>query len=173
MAARWAVIAFGVVVYTFVLKLVFTGCLNLIPEEAYYWNYAQHLDIGYLDHPPMVAWLIWLSTSILGKSEFAVRLPAFICWIIAAAFMIRLTLNLCDRSAAYRSVLLLAVLPIYFGLGFFMTPDAPLFAAWASSLYFIERALIGQEAEHGAGWEYRWGSACCRNTRSRSWVLRS
>ena len=144
-AARWAVVTFGVVVYTFVLKLVFTGCLNLIPEEAYYWNYAQHLDIGYLDHPPMVAWLIWLSTSILGKSEFAVRLPAFICWIIAAAFMIRLTLNLGDRSAAYRSVLLLAVLPIYFGLGFFMTPDAPLFAAWASSLYFIERALIGQD----------------------------
>jgi dolichol-phosphate mannosyltransferase len=142
---RWPVLTVGIVTYTFILKLIFVGYLNLIPEEAYYWNYAQHLDIGYLDHPPMVAWLIWLSTSTFGKSEFSVRLPALVCWLVAAVFMIRLTLNLCDRSAAYRTILLLAVLPIYFGLGFFMTPDAPLFAAWAASLYFLERALIAQE----------------------------
>jgi dolichol-phosphate mannosyltransferase len=142
---RWPVLTVGIVAYTFALKLIFVGNLDLIPEEAYYWNYAQHLDIGYLDHPPMVAWLIWLSTSILGTSEFSVRLPAFACWLVAAVFMGRLTLNLCDRSAAYRSALLLAVLPIYFGLGFFMTPDAPLLAAWAASLYFLERALIAQK----------------------------
>jgi dolichol-phosphate mannosyltransferase len=139
------VVMVSIVTYTFILKFIFIGVVNLIPEEAYYWNYAQHLDIGYLDHPPMVAWLIWLSTSIFGKSEFSVRLPAFVCWLIAAIFMVRLTFNLCDKSAAYRSVLLLAVLPIYFGLGFFMTPDAPLFAAWAASLYFLERALIAQD----------------------------
>ncbi|MGH7855530.1 MAG: glycosyltransferase family 39 protein, partial [Candidatus Binatia bacterium] len=46
-----------------------------------YWNYAQHLDFSYLDHPPMVAWLIWLSTSLFGNSEFSVRLPASIAWI--------------------------------------------------------------------------------------------
>ncbi len=152
---RWPVIAIGIVTYTFVLKLIFMGYVNLIPEEAYYWNYAQHLDIGYLDHPPMVAWLIWLSTSIFGKSEFAVRLPAYLCWIIAATFMVRLTFNLCGGSAAYRSALLLAVLPIYFGLGFFMTPDAPLFAAWSGSLYFVERALIGQDRR-----AWRWGGVC-------------
>lgn len=146
-AKYWPLLAVGVVTYTVALKLGFVGYLDLIPEEAYYWNYARHLDIGYLDHPPMVAWLIWLSTSLFGKSEFAVRLPAFLCWTVAAVFMMRLALNICGRSAAYGTVLLLAVLPIYFGLGFFMTPDAPLFAAWAASLYFLERALIAQEAE--------------------------
>jgi dolichol-phosphate mannosyltransferase len=152
---RWPVLAAGIVSYTFVLKLIFLGYLNLIPEEAYYWNYARHLDIGYLDHPPMVAWLIWLSTSIFGKSEFSVRLPAFLCWLAAAAFMFRLTRDLCDRSTAYRSAMLLAVLPIYFGLGFFMTPDAPLFATWAGSLYFLERALITQERR-----PWRWIGVC-------------
>ena len=42
---------------------------NLYPEEAYYWNYAQHLDLGYLDHPPMVAWLIHLGTTVFGNTE--------------------------------------------------------------------------------------------------------
>jgi len=149
-AFRWRVLTIATLAYVLVLRLVFMGLVNLIPEEAYYWNYAQHLDLSYLDHPPMVAWLIWLSTSVLDKSEFSVRLPAFICWIIAALFMFRLTLNLFDRTTAFRSVLLLAVLPIYFGLGFFMTPDAPLCAAWAGSLYFLERALLSQK--HRAWW---------------------
>lgn len=149
-AFRWQVLTIATLAYVLVLRLVFMGLVNLIPEEAYYWNYAQHLDLSYLDHPPMVAWLIWLSTSVLGKSEFSVRLPAYLCWIIAALFMFRLTLNLFDRTTAFRSILLLAVLPIYFGLGFFMTPDVPLYAAWAGSLYFLERALLGQK--HRAWW---------------------
>ncbi len=141
----WPLVTISTVAYLFLIKLLFVAYVNLIPEEAYYWNYARHLDMGYLDHPPMVAWLIWLSTFLLDKSEFSVRLPAILCWFVATAFMVRLTLNFFDRSAAYRAALLLAVLPIYFGLGFFMTPDAPLFAAWTASLYFLERALIAQE----------------------------
>ena len=154
-AIRWAVVTISVLTYVLMLKLIFMGCVNLIPEEAYYWNYAQRLDWGYLDHPPMVAWLIWISTSLFGKSELSVRLPAYVCWIIAAIFMFRLTLNLYDRPAAFRTILLLAVLPIYFGLGFFMTPDAPLYAAWAGCLYFLERALIAQNRR---AW---WGVGTC------------
>ncbi len=154
-AIRWSVITISVVAYVLILKLIFMGCVNLIPEEAYYWNYAQHLDWGYLDHPPMVAWLIWISTNLLGKSEVSVRLPAYVAWIIAAFFMFRLTLNLYDRPAAFRTILLLAVLPIYFGLGFFMTPDAPLYAAWAGCLYFLERALVAQSRR---AW---WGVGTC------------
>lgn len=152
---RWRVITISVVAYALILRAIFMASINLIPEEAYYWNYAQRLDWGYLDHPPMVAWLIRLSTDLIGKSEFSVRLPAYVCWIVAAIFMFRLTLNLYDRPAAFRAVLLLAVLPIYFGLGFFMTPDAPLLAAWVACLYFLERALIAQNRR---AW---WGVGVC------------
>ena len=154
-AVRWPVVTISILTYVLILKVIFMGSVNLIPEEAYYWNYAQHLDWGYLDHPPMVAWLIWLSTSIFGKSELSVRLPAYVCWIVATIFMFRLTLNLYDRPAAFRTILLLAVLPIYFGLGFFMTPDASLYAAWAGCLYFLERALIAQNSR---AW---WGVGIC------------
>src|ERR1043166_267596 len=152
---RWPTLTAGVVAYLLVLKLIFINSVNLIPEEAYYWNYARHLDWSYLDHPPMVGWLIWLSTSLLGKSELSVRLPAYVCWIITAVFMFRLTLTLFDRPAALRAILLLAVLPIYFGLGLFMTPDAPLCAAWAGCLYFLERALLAQDRR--AWW---WAALC-------------
>jgi dolichol-phosphate mannosyltransferase len=154
-ANHWRRLAVVVVVYTVAFKLAAIGPVNLIPEEAYYWNYAQHLDLSYLDHPPMVAWLIWVSTSLFGKSEFSVRLPALISWAFAVGFMFRLTAHVFDGNTAFRCLLLMAVLPFYFGFGFFMTPDAPLFAAWAGCLFYLYRALI---AESRSAW---WGAALC------------
>ncbi|MBB3386633.1 MULTISPECIES: glycosyltransferase family 39 protein [unclassified Rhizobium] len=145
--------AVGIIIYLLSLRLVFLGFANLLPEEAYYWNYAQHLDIGYLDHPPMVAWLIWLGTTLFGDNEFGVRIGAYICWLLTAGFSFYLARNLFDKATAIACALLVAVLPFYFSTGFLMMPDAPLAAAWVATLYFLERALIGEKrlAWLGAG----------------------
>jgi len=145
--------AVGIIIYLLSLRLVFLGFANLLPEEAYYWNYAQHLDIGYLDHPPMVAWLIWLGTTLFGDNEFGVRVGAYICWLLTAGFSFYLARNLFDKATAIACALLVAVLPFYFSTGFLMMPDAPLAAAWVATLYFLERALLGEKhlAWFGAG----------------------
>ena len=65
--------------YAFFLRLLYGAQIELIPEETYYWNYSRHLDIGYLDHPPMVAWLIKLGTLLFGDTEFGVRFGALCC----------------------------------------------------------------------------------------------
>jgi dolichol-phosphate mannosyltransferase len=126
------------------MRLIFGATLDLMPEEAYYWDYSQHLDIGYLDHPPMVAWLIWLGTKVGGNTEFSVRIGAILCWFIAAFFIFQLTRNLYGKTAAFIALMLFCVLPFFFVTGLVMTPDAPLTAAWSGGLYFLERALIGE-----------------------------
>ena len=151
----WRVLAVCLIAYSLVIRFLSGAFIDLIHEEAYYWMYAQHLDISYLDHPPMVAWLIALSTSMFGNSELAVRLPAFACWIVAAVFMYKLTLRFFDKSAAMRAVMLGAVLPIYFSTGQLMTPDAPLYACWAGCLFFLERVLIGKKK-----WAWLGAGAC-------------
>ncbi len=152
-STQWRVFALVVIGYTVLLRLVYLGLPELIPEEAYYWNYAMHLDLGYLDHPPMVAWIIWLGTLVFGTSEFAIRIGSFICWIITALFTYGLALNIFNKSTAISSVMLLAILPMFFGVGLVTTPDAPLVTCWAGALYFLERALVGQDrsAWWGAG----------------------
>ena len=139
---RWRVFSLAIVGYAILIRLAFAGAIDLLPEEAYYWNYAQHLDIGYFDHPPMVAWLIWLSTTFFGHSEFAVRAGAIVCWFITAFFMFRLSTRLFGRTNGFRTLMLLAICPIYFATGFVMIPDASLYAAWAATLYFLQRALL-------------------------------
>jgi dolichol-phosphate mannosyltransferase len=148
---RWRVAAIGVLAYLLALRLVFIGLVDLVPEETYYWNYAQHLDIGYLDHPPMVAWLIWAGTTIFGNNEFGVRIAAYLTWLGTAFFVFRLSRNMFGKSAAIVSVLLVSVMPFFFSTGFLMMPDVPLTATWAGTLYFLERALIGN---HRRAW---WG----------------
>jgi dolichol-phosphate mannosyltransferase len=143
---RWRVAVIGLVAISFLLRLLYIGQVELLPEDSYYWNYSQHLDLGYLDHPPMVAWLIWLGTHVFGGSEFGVRIGALCCAGVAAFFSYRLTRNLFGEDSALVALVLLQVMPFFFLAGLLMTPDAPLTAAWSATLYFLERALLGGQA---------------------------
>jgi dolichol-phosphate mannosyltransferase len=125
------------------VRLIYAGQLELLEEEAYYWNYARHLDIGYLDHPPMVAVLIRLGTAIFGDSEFGVRVCALLTWLLGAWFTYRYACRSLDRTIAFRTLLLYSLLPFFFWTGLVMTPDAPLVACWAAVLFSLHRALIG------------------------------
>jgi dolichol-phosphate mannosyltransferase len=139
---NWRALAVGFVVCTVLLRLIYASRIELLPEETYYWNYSRHLDIGYLDHPPMVAWLIRVTTTVLGESEFGVRAGAILCGVIASLFVYRLTRELFDDASALVALVFMQVLPFFFFSGMMMTPDAPLTAAWAALLYYLHQALI-------------------------------
>jgi hypothetical protein len=49
------------------IRFIFTGVMGIMPQDAYYDFYAQHLDLSYYDHPPMIAYLLRFFTSIFGK----------------------------------------------------------------------------------------------------------
>ena len=149
--ARWRVFVVALIGYAFFLRLIFSAQIELLPEEAYYWNYSRHLDIGYLDHPPMVAWLIRLGTDLFGNGEFGVRFGALVCGTVTAFFAYRLARNLFGEDTALIALAISQLLPFFFLSGMLMTPDAPLTAAWAASLYFLERALFGARP-----WAWAW-----------------
>ena len=144
---KWNYWCVAVLVYLTLLKLFYLGVPELIFEEAYYWNYAQHLDIGYLDHPLMVAWMIKAFTLVLGNNEFAVRIGAFLCWFISARYVFKLTRETLNEASAYWALVLLAALPAYFSFGWFMSPDAPLTACWAAAIYYFHQVIVKANAK--------------------------
>ena len=141
--------------YLFALRVAYVGALELLPEEAYYWSYSQHLALSYLDHPPLVAWLIAGSTALLGQTEWAVRLPALACSLVTAGFAFALAGRWLGKTAAAATLALCAALPFFFASGVLMTPDAPLTAAWCGALYFLWRALVDEKPR---AW---WGAGLC------------
>ena len=49
-------------------RAVMAALVPLTADEAYYWLWSRHLDAGYLDHPPAIAWLIRAGTMLFGDT---------------------------------------------------------------------------------------------------------
>ena len=145
-STQWRTLAVGLAACAWLLRLIYSSQIEMLPEETYYWNYSNHLDIGYLDHPPMVAWLIRLGTTLFGTTEFGVRFGAMCSGVVGSFFIYRLTRNLFDEASALVALVLMQLLPFFFFAGILMTPDAPMTAAWAALLFYLERALLGGRA---------------------------
>jgi len=139
---NWRVLAIACTGFMVALRFIYLGTAELIPDEAYYWNYNEHLSIGYLDHPPMIAWVIWLGTNIFGDNEFGVRIMPYISGLITLYFIFRLTSLLFDKTSAYISLLITSVLPFTVATGFLATTDSLQVMLWAICLYLIANIAI-------------------------------
>lgn len=143
---NWRVLAIACTAFIVILKVLYLGTAELIPDEAYYWNYKEHLSIGYLDHPPMIAWAIWIGTSIFGDNEFGVRFIPYISGIVTLYFVFRLTKLLFDNTSAYISLLITSILPFTVASGFLATTDALQVMLWAMSLFLIANIAINKSS---------------------------
>ncbi|HKS89439.1 MAG TPA: glycosyltransferase family 39 protein [Stellaceae bacterium] len=121
---------------------------GLYPDEAQYWFWAQHPAFGYYSKPPMVAWLIGLTTGAFGDSEFAVRLSAPLLHAAAAGFVYAIGTRLYDRRTGFWSALAYATLPGVSLSAFIISTDAALLPCWAAALY----AFIRAREPAGARW---------------------
>jgi 4-amino-4-deoxy-L-arabinose transferase-like glycosyltransferase len=120
------------------------GHVQLSPHEAYYWQFARHLDVSYFDHPPLAAWTIRAATELFGDSERAIRVAAAVHAAIAALFLFLAGRRLFGPAAAVAALAVALATPI-FSLGqAIITPDGPLLAGWVAALYFTTRAIQEQ-----------------------------
>ncbi|HEV2261352.1 MAG TPA: glycosyltransferase family 39 protein [Candidatus Rubrimentiphilum sp.] len=109
-------------------------------DEAYYWLWSRHLDFGYMDHPPAVAWLI-AAGSWLGHSALAIRLPFILCEGLAAIVvgLTVLTLSGSQRAASVGAIMFALIPQLRWTIGEAL-PDGPYVLCWAAALWFAARA---------------------------------
>lgn len=121
---------------------------ELVPQEAYYWTYAQHPALSYYDHPPMVAWLITLGTTLLGDTEFGIRIMHLLLYFGSIWLMFRTATVWFGQQAGLWAALLFATTPLYVATGFVTTPDGPLIFFWMLTLYSLSRALLEKSTRY-------------------------
>jgi len=113
-------------------------------QESYYWCYAQHPDLSYYDHPPMVAWLIWLGTAVFGDGRLGIRLGIWLCGAAGVLAGLGLLREFGASAAARRTWLVLGVaVPCLVVIRFFATPDPPLCAFWMLTLLALWKTRDG------------------------------
>ena len=130
------------IVLLLLLRFVSAATINLSPQEAYYWNYSIHPDLSYLDHPPMVAWVIRAGTLLLGKSEIGVRIGGLWLVVVSTWLINALGRLWFSRRAGLWAALLFQVIPAYSIYGVIITPDAPLICFWLLTIYLVSIAVL-------------------------------
>jgi 4-amino-4-deoxy-L-arabinose transferase-like glycosyltransferase len=112
-------------------------------DEAYYWQWSTNLQLGYFDHPPLIAYFIRAGTLIFGDTPLGIRLmpslSATLCVLLVWGIARRLTGDV--RAAAWAAIL--ANLTGIVVLSFVAWPDEPMVLAWLVALYALVRVYSG------------------------------
>jgi hypothetical protein len=153
---RWRLLAAFLILSAAGIRVAYLihNCpLDLVPDEAHYWDWSRHLDWSYYSKGPLVAWLIragcelagpW-SEHMLGNPMLAVRLPAVICGALLLFSLYVLTLQVFGRERlAFAVVTLSLTLPLIAAGSSLMTIDAPYTCCWGWALVAMHHAIFRQ-----------------------------
>ncbi|KEA62304.1 hypothetical protein ADIMK_3594 [Marinobacterium lacunae] len=122
--------------------------VHLFFDEAYYLSWAQTPDWGYYSKPPMVAWVIWLTTTLLGDAEWAVKAGAAMLYGLTALLVADTGRLLFDRRTGVFAGFILLLMPLVSFNSLFITTDAPLLFFWALAI----RLFLQAESSNGLIW---------------------
>ena len=121
-------------------------------DEFYYIACAEHLDWGYVDHPPLVALVTAATRALFGDSLLAIRLPAALAGaatvVIAGVLARELGARRFGQGLAALAVL---VATIYLPLQHILSMNAWEPLLWGAVALFVIRALDGG---HVREWVY-------------------
>lgn len=120
----------------FIIRLtaLWVSPLGLHGDEAQYWAWSKDLDWGYFTKPPLIAWVIWLTTSIFGDAEWAVRLSSPILHSITAFIIFRTGKFAFDSKTGFWAAAIYLLMPALWLSSAIVSTDVPLLLCWAFAL---------------------------------------
>jgi hypothetical protein len=151
---RWRLLAALLILGAAGLRIAYLthDCpLDLVPDEAHYWDWSRHLDWSYYSKGPFVAWLIRGSCALVGpwaeqhfgSAMLAVRLPAVVCGSLLLVSLYVLTVQVYGRERLAVAVVALALtLPLIAAGSSLMTIDAPYTCCWGWALVLAYQAIF-------------------------------
>ena len=124
--------------YVLLFYTIFNAISNkYIPfysDENYYWLWSKKLDFSYFDHPPMVAYIIKLTT-LFSDDPFFVRLGAVLFVSGTAYVLYALAKKIFDERAAIYTFYIFISSVLTIAASTLMTPDIPLMFFTSLFLY--------------------------------------
>lgn len=129
--------------------LLTAGRYGIFRDELYYIACARHLSTGYVDHPPLIAWMTWGVLHTLGSSLLALRLlPA-----LASGLLVWMTGKITQewgggRYAQMLAALSIAPVPIYLILQHWLSMNAFEPLCWTGVLWAASRIILRHDARY-------------------------
>lgn len=134
-------ISFTLLLTLYRVAVLYTNGLDLVFDESQYWYWAKHLDFGYYSKPPMVAWLIALTTSVCGDGEACIRLSSPILHALTSIVIFAIGNSLYNPKVGFYSGLTYLTLPAVAVSSLLVTTDAPFLFFWSLALLGFVQAI--------------------------------
>jgi membrane-associated phospholipid phosphatase len=153
-SVRWLI---GVVVALTIVRLVGLrfSIVDLFPDEARYWAWAQTPALGYFSKPPLIAWIIAEVSRICGNSEWCVRAASPVLYGGTAIIGYLIARQLYDERAGFWAGLCVALSTGVVFSARIISTDVPLLFFWALALL----AWVKLRAEGSWRWSVVMGVA--------------
>jgi len=120
---------------------IYNAFLPLHGDEAYYWMWSHHLQTGYFDHPPFIAYMIYL-TNFISEAEWGVRLVNVFSMSISAIYIFKLASEMFDEKLALNALLIFSSVILVHAGYIITTPDSPLILFYSITLYYSYKAIF-------------------------------
>jgi len=150
LAARGILVAAVAIAVVVALQIVYAATADLRTDEAYYWTLSKEYVLSYLDHPPMVAWIVRFGTAIFGDTNFGARFGGLLAMWIAVAILGDIVWRLTrDRCAVVLAILMPLAAPEYALFASRIVPDAGLILFSLAMVWSLVRLT---ESDDGRWW---------------------
>ncbi len=136
------------------IKIVASCFIELGNDEVYYYTYALQPDYNHFDHPPIVGWLIRLTTfNLLWVNDTSLRLGAIICCAISSYYIFLIGKTISSEQLGWYAALTYNI-SIYSGFiaGMFILPDSPQMPFWTASLYLMSQIIVRKQEKNTLLW---------------------
>jgi len=115
---------------------VASGQLDLVQDEAQYWDWTRRLQWSYYSKGPLFAWIIDFWTNIFGDTELGVRFGAVLhSGLIQLALYAGLSRLAGQPRLALWTLIVANTAPLFMATGVLMTTDSPLLLCWIGALF--------------------------------------
>ncbi len=149
-----------------------TGPLDLSPDEAHYWDWSRRLALSYYSKGPMIAYLMALTTGLMGSSVFAVRFFAPVFLALTSLIVYKLAKEISGNElSAVTAGLLIHTTPLFAAYGVLMTIDSPFVFFWALALYLFWKAVNTRCMIQDAGFKINELELQTPNSKLQTWSL--
>lgn len=136
--ARWWLAAAFIILAA--VRILIAWQLPITDDEAYYWTWSQSPQWGYPDHPPLIAGIIKLTTSLFGDGRLGIRLGPLLFTLATGVVVYVLGRDMFGVPAGIVAALTSQLLPLVAAGGALAVPDAPFVFFWMLTLWLVWRA---------------------------------
>ena len=123
---------------------------SILPDSADHWVWSRKFFIGFVEHPPFIAWYLSFFDVLIPNSVIAIKTASFISWGLSYVMLYwAANIYLGEKNQALATIILILSSPYFFAVPFFVSVSSCMFLFYSMYMVCIAKFF---RSEHKEKW---------------------